>query len=254
MSQTLANSENTLGPEVDPQRPLSARVAELDWAKIEDALNVDGFAVSPMLLTPTECRNLTALYHEKERFRSRIVMERYSFGRGEYKYFSYPLPDTVMRLRSAFYGELAPIANRWHAQMKIDERFPENHSEFTEICHAAGQLRPTPLMLSYGPGDYCCLHQDVYGEHVFPLQVVFLLSDPYREYTGGELLLTQSDPKNGGRAEVVPLLQGHAAIFPVNCRPIKSSRGIYRGNTRHGVSHLRTGHRHTLGLIFHDAN
>lgn len=241
-------------PGADSSRPLGERVASLDWDNIESTLNLNGFAVTPTLLTPTECQALTALYDEKERFRSRIVMERYAFGRGEYKYFGYPLPDPVARLRTALYEQLAPIANRWHSQMKISERFPTNHDEFTGICHAAGQLRPTPLMLSYGPGDYCCLHQDLYGEHVFPLQVVFLLSAPDIDFTGGELLLTENDPKNGGRAEVVPLLQGHAALFPVNCRPMKSTRGFYRGNSRHGVSQLRTGHRHTLGIIFHDAN
>jgi hypothetical protein len=241
-------------PGADSSRPLGERVASLDWDNIESTLNLNGFAVTPTLLAPTECEALTALYDEKERFRSRIVMERYAFGRGEYKYFGYPLPDPVARLRTALYEQLAPIANRWHSQMKISERFPTNHEEFTGICHAAGQLRPTPLMLSYGPGDYCCLHQDLYGEHVFPLQVVFLLSAPDIDFTGGELLLTENDPKNGGRAEVVPLLQGHAALFPVNCRPMKSTRGFYRGNSRHGVSQLRTGHRHTLGIIFHDAN
>lgn len=229
------------------------RVAAIDWKGMESELNTQGFAVTPTLLTPEECEELVALYAEENRFRSRIVMERYAFGRGEYKYFSYPLPDLVSRLRTEFYTHLAPIANKWHTAMRMSERFPAEHHDFIQICNEAGQARPTPLMLRYGPHDYCCLHQDLYGDHVFPFQVVFLLSAPDEQFTGGELLLTELDPKRDSRAEVVPLQKGRAVVFPVNSRPIRSSRGFYRVNFRHGVSQIHTGNRHTLGIIFHDA-
>jgi hypothetical protein len=229
------------------------RVTAIDWKGIEGELNSQGYAVTPALLPPKECEDLIALYEEESRFRSRIVMERYAFGRGEYKYFSYPLPDLVSRLRTELYTHLAPIANRWHTAMRMGERFPAEHHDFIQICNAAGQARPTPLMLRYGPRDYCCLHQDLYGDHVFPFQVVFLLSAPDEQFTGGELLLTEMDPKRDSRAEVVPLRLGQAVVFPVNSRPIRSSRGFYRVNFRHGVSQIHTGNRHTLGLIFHDA-
>ncbi len=207
----------------------------------------------PSLLTPARCDELAGYFFEEARFRSRIVMERYAFGRGEYKYFSYPLPDAVQRLRQSLYPHLAPIANRWHAAMRIDARFPATHGEFRDVCHAAGQRRPTPLLLRYQADDYCCLHQDLYGEHVFPFQAIFLLDEPGRDFEGGELLLTESNPKKPGRADVVPLRQGDAVVLAVNHRPVRSARGFYRANLRHGVSRLHWGQRHTLGIIFHDA-
>ncbi|MDB5875311.1 MAG: hypothetical protein JWQ07_4753 [Ramlibacter sp.] len=231
---------------------LSERVNALDWWAIEAILNADGFAVTPQILSTEECERMISLYRHEERFRSRIVMERYAFGRGEYKYFSYPLPDAVQEIRTASYAKLAPIANRWHAAMHMSERFPPTHEAFTNICHQAGQTRPTPLMLKYGPQDYCCLHQDLYGDQVFPFQMVFLLSRPGEDFEGGELLLTESDSKRPGRADVVPLSQGQAVIVAVNSRPKASERGFYRVNLRHGVSRLHSGSRHTLGIIFHD--
>lgn len=229
------------------------RLAAIDWRAFEDALTRDGYAVLPSLLTPGQCRSVANLFPQDEQFRSRVVMERYAFGRGEYKYFRYPLPDLVGQWREALYPHLAPIANRWHAAMRIDSRFPASHGEFREVCHRAGQQRPTPLLLRYEVNDYCCLHQDLYGEHVFPFQAVFLLDEPGRDFEGGELLLTESDPKRPGRAEVVPLRQGDAVVFAVNHRPVLSARGFYRANLRHGVSKLHRGERHTLGIIFHDA-
>jgi uncharacterized protein len=233
--------------------PMSERVDALDWPSMEVEMSDQGYVVTPPLLLPAECVALADLYAEEDRFRSRVVMQRYAFGRGEYKYFSYPLPNLVGELRPAIYGHLAPIANRWHAAMRMSERFPPRHREFLEVCHEAGQRRPTPLMLRYGPEDYCCMHQDLYGEHVFPFQAIFLLSQPDRDFTGGELLLTDSDPKRPGRAEVVPIQQGQAVLLAVNCRPVRSSRGHYRVNMRHGVSQIRSGTRQTLGIIFHDA-
>ncbi|MGS1010690.1 2OG-Fe(II) oxygenase [Achromobacter anxifer] len=232
-----------------PESPISAA----DWDAVEDGLGRDGFAVLPALLTPAHCETLASGFFDESRFRSRIVMERYAFGRGEYKYFSYPLPDMVERLRQSLYPRLAPIANRWHAAMKMKERFPPTHGEFREICHAAGQQRPTPLLLRYQANDYCCLHQDLYGDHVFPFQAIFLLDEPGRDFEGGELILTESNPKQPGRADVVPLRQGDAVVLAVNHKPVRSARGYYRANLRHGVSRLRKGERHTLGIIFHDA-
>ena len=205
------------------------------------------------VLTPEECRALAALYDQETPFRSRVAMARHGFGRGEYKYFAAPLPDAVQALREALYPRLAPVANRWHAGLGLPARFPEAHAEFLARCHAAGQARPTPLLLRYGPGDYNCLHQDLYGEQVFPLQVVFLLSDPGAEFSGGELVLTEQRPRMQSRAEVVPLRQGEAAAFAVRHRPVQGTRGPYRVAMRHGVSRVRGGRRHTLGIIFHDA-
>jgi uncharacterized protein len=236
-----------------PRDSLEARIAATDWTPFEYALTRDGFAVLPALLTPRQCQEVAGYFRQEERFRSRIVMERYAFGRGEYKYFGDPLPDVVKRLRESLYPHLAPIANRWHSAMHIDERFPATHPEFREVCHRAGQRRPTPLLLRYRPNDYCCLHQDLYGDHVFPFQAVFLLDEPGRDFEGGELLLTESAPKRPGRAEVLPLRQGDAVVFAVNHRPVGSTRGYYRANLRHGVSKLHRGERHTLGIIFHDA-
>lgn len=229
------------------------RIAATDWRGVEDNLARDGFAVLPSLLTPDQCEDIAGYFFQEARFRSRIVMERYAFGRGEYKYFSYPLPDVVGRLRQSLYPHLAPIANRWHAAMRIEGRFPATHDEFREICHAAGQQRPTPLLLRYQANDYCCLHQDLYGDRVFPFQAIFLLDEPGRDFEGGELLLTESNPKRPGRADVVPLRQGDAVVLAVNYRPVPFARDCYRANLRHGVSRLHKGQRHTLGIIFHDA-
>ncbi|WP_447920545.1 2OG-Fe(II) oxygenase [Achromobacter aegrifaciens] len=235
------------------QDPPETRIAAADWNAVEDHLGRDGYAVLPALLTPSQCKELAGHFFQEARFRSRIVMERYAFGRGEYKYFSYPLPDAVEGLRQSLYPRLAPIANRWHAAMRIEERFPATHDEFREVCHAAGQRRPTPLLLRYQANDYCCLHQDLYGDHVFPFQAIFLLDEPGRDFEGGELLLAESNPKQPGRADVVPLRQGDAVVLAVNHRPVRSTRGYYRANLRHGVSRLHKGERHTLGIIFHDA-
>ena len=232
---------------------LAARVAALDWPAITAALDAHGCATTGPLLTTQECAALAATYDKDPLFRSRIVMARHGFGRGEYKYFAYPLPDDVAALRSAFYPRLATIANRWNGQMGVATRYPDEHAAFLARCHEAGQTRPTPLLLQYGAGDYNCLHQDLYGEHVFPLQVAVLLSRPGHDFTGGEFVLTEQRPRMQSRAEVVPLIQGEAVIFPVHHRPMQGTRGIYRVTMRHGVSRLRTGRRHTLGLIFHDA-
>lgn len=248
----LVTPRTTPHPAIAPPSP-EARIENSDWTDFETELIRDGYAVLPQLLTPAQCRGISALFPQEDLFRSRIVMERYGFGRGEYKYFRYPLPDPVGRLREALYRHLAPMANRWHAAMRIEEIFPATHAEFREICHRAGQRRPTPLLLRYGVNDYCCLHQDLYGEHVFPFQAVLLLDQPGRDFIGGELLLTESAPKRPGRAEVVSLNQGDAVVFAVSHRPVRSMRGIYRTRLRHGVSKLLSGQRHTLGVIFHDA-
>jgi hypothetical protein len=205
------------------------------------------------VLTSGECEALASLYAQDEYFRSRIVMARHGFGRGEYKYFRYPLPDLLQQLRTALYEKLAPIANQWNQAMGVDTRYPDKHADFIERCHKAGQVRPTPLLLQYGPGDFNCLHQDVYGEHVFPIQVAFLLSQPERDFVGGEFVLTEQRPRMQSRAEVVPLRQGDAVAFAVHHRPVQGTRGFYRVNMRHGVSRLHSGHRHTVAIIFHDA-
>ncbi len=232
---------------------IAQRVAALDWQSGATNLDADGYArISPML-TPQECASLTALYADGARFRSRIVMARHGFGRGEYQYFAYPLPDLVGALRTTLYPRLCGLASRWNEAMGSDVRYPEAHAAFLDRCHRAGQTKPTPLLLQYGAGDYNCLHQDLYGEHVFPLQVVFLLSAPGTDFSGGELILTEQRPRMQSRAEVVPLCQGEGVIFPVHHRPVRGIRGVYRVTMRHGVSRLRSGHRHTLGIIFHDA-
>lgn len=225
----------------------------LGWARITADLDAFGCATAGRLLTPRECTALAALYEEEATFRSHIVMARHGFGRGEYKYFATPLPDLVATLRRDFWPHLAPIANRWHAEMGLATRFPAEHEAFLARCHAAGQTRPTPLLLRYREGDYNCLHQDLYGEHVFPLQVAILLSAPGQDFTGGEFVLTEQRPRMQSRAEVVPLAQGEGVIFAVHHRPVRGTRGTYRVTLRHGVSRLRSGRRHTLGLIFHDA-
>ena len=227
--------------------------AVIDWTAVSASLDAQGSAVIERLVSPGECDALAALYPEEEIFRSRVVMARHGFGRGEYKYFRYPLPDLIGSLRTALYPNLAAVANRWHTAMGIDVRFPEKHEDFMRRCHEAGQVRPTPLLLQYGADDYNCLHQDLYGEHVFPLQVAILLSEPGRDFTGGEFVITEQRPRMQSRPEVVPLRQGDAVVFAVHHRPVRGTRGVYRVNLRHGVSRVRSGHRHTAGIIFHDA-
>ncbi len=228
-------------------------LAPIDWPSVEGALNEIGAAVLGRLLTPKDCHEITALYDDDAKFRSRIVMARHGFGQGEYRYFSYPLPPPVERLRTTLYPRLAPIANAWNERMGIGTRYPREHGDFLELCHSRGQTRPTPLLLRYGTGDYNCLHQDLYGELAFPLQVAILLSEPGKDFTGGEFVMTEQRPRMQSRAEVIPLTQGDAVAFAVHHRPVKGTRGTYRVNLRHGVSRLRSGHRHTLGVIFHDA-
>ena len=229
------------------------RIAALDWERVAGELDAHGCATTGALLTPDECIALASRYGEDQIYRSRVVMARHGFGRGEYKYFAYPLPEIVAELRGALYPPLAAIANRWNEQLGQAQCFPAEHGAWLKRCHAAGQVKPTPLLLQYGAGDYNCLHQDVYGELVFPLQVAFLLSRPAEDFTGGEFVLTEQRPRMQSRAEVVPLRQGEGVIFPVHHRPVQGTRGVYRVNMRHGVSRLRSGRRHTLGIIFHDA-
>jgi hypothetical protein len=227
-------------------------LAACDWSAVAADLDAHGCAVIGPLLAPEQCAELAALYDAEGVFRSRVIMARHGFGSGEYQYFSYPLPEVVSELRAALYPPLAEIANRWNEAMGVEVRYPKNHQAFLDRCHGAGQTKPTPLLLRYGPGDYDCLHQDLYGEHVFPLQVAFLLSRP-GYFTGGEFVLTEQRPRMQSRVEVVPLGQGQGVIFPVCHRPVRGTRGTYRVNMKHGVSRLRTGCRHTLGIIFHDA-
>jgi hypothetical protein len=229
------------------------RVAAIDWGRIGDGLDAYGSAVLPAILSAEECLSLATLYPTDAPFRSRIVMASHGFGRGEYKYFAYPLPELVQELRSSLYPRLAAIANRWSEALGGDVRYPEEHAAFLARCHRAGQTRPTPLLLQYGEGDYNCLHQDLYGEHVFPVQVAFLLSAPGRDFTGGEFVLTEQRPRMQSRVEVVGLRQGDGVVFPVHHRPVQGMRGVYRVTMRHGVSRLRSGRRHTVGIIFHDA-
>ncbi len=225
----------------------------IDWESVANDIDASGFAILPKILSPTGCHALTKLYDNDSNFRSRVVMARHGYGKGEYKYFSYPLPKLAKDLRTALYPPLAQIANEWNAALKKEPRFPPTHADFLTRCHDDGQVRPTPLLLRYGAGDYNCLHQDLYGEHVFPLQVAFLLSEPDRDFEGGEFVLTEQRPRRQSRAEVVPLRQGDAVIFAVNERPVRGTKGVYRVKMRHGVSRLRSGQRHTLGIIFHDA-
>jgi hypothetical protein len=232
---------------------VAERVNAFDWPELDAALQARGAALFPCL-TASECRELAALYDNDGRFRSRVVMERHGFGRGEYRYFSYPLPPIVGALRAALYARLAPIANRWNERLKIETRFPDAHADFLAGCHAAAQTKPTPLLLRYGPGDYNCLHQDLYGAEVFPLQVAILLSEPGEDFSGGEFVLTEQRPRRQTRVEVCPLRQGDAVAFAVHHRPEQGARGDYRVNMRHGVSRLHGGQRHTLGVIFHDAS
>jgi hypothetical protein len=230
-----------------------SRLEAIDWAALEAELDAHGCVRVPGLLSPDDCAAVAGWYADEALFRSRVIMGHHGFGRGEYRYFAYPLPDLVAGLRAALYPPLARIANRWNGAMDLPQRYPADHADFLARCHAAGQTRPTPLLLQYGEGDYNCLHQDLYGEHVFPLQVAILLSRPGRDFEGGEFVLTEQRPRMQSRPEVVPLAQGDAVIFPVHHRPVQGAKGVYRVNLRHGVSRLRAGRRHTLGVIFHDA-
>jgi hypothetical protein len=232
---------------------ISERVGALDWSAIAGELDAHGCAVIGPLLTSDECEALAALYPTDEPFRSRVIMARHGFGRGEYKYFAYPLPGIIAELRTALYPPLAEVANRWNEAMGIKVRYPRDHGSYLDRCDKAGQTKPTPLLLQYGPGDYNCLHQDLYGENVFPLQATVLLSRPSDDFAGGEFVLTEQRPRMQSRAEVVPLSQGEVVVFPVHHRPVQGTRGTYRVNMRHGVSRIREGRRHTLGIIFHDA-
>jgi uncharacterized protein len=233
---------------------IEARASGCDWERVSGDLDLAGSAVLPALLSAEECDALAELYPAEERFRSRVVMAKHGFGRGEYKYFRYPLPQPVASLRTALYPHLVRVANRWNEALALDVRYPATHEEFLARCRAAGQTRPTPLLLRYQAGDYNCLHQDVYGDHVFPLQVAILLSQPGRDFTGGEFVMTEQRPRMQSRAEVVPLHQGDAVVFTVRSRPVRGTRGVYRVNIRHGVSRLRSGIRFVAGIIFHDAS
>lgn len=233
---------------------MTDKLSAIDCIQIGAELDARGFAVLPSLLTPSQADATAALYDKDQGFRSHIHMARHNFGRGEYRYFSYPLPPLVETLRTALYAQLAPIANRWNERMGLDIRYPAAHADYLNQCHSAGQTRPTPLLLRYGAGDYNCLHQDLYGDHIFPLQVAVLLNQPRDDFTGGEFILTEQRPRMQSRASVVPLTKGDAVIFAVNDRPVKGARGDYRVKMRHGVSTIHTGRRHTLGIIFHDAS
>jgi hypothetical protein len=229
------------------------RICRYDWNGVKAELDAYGSAVLENLLSPEECAEIALLYPHEEHFRSHVVMARHGFGKGEYRYFSYPLPALVGDLRTALYPRLAGTANEWNERMGVERRFPDTHAEFLELCRSAGQSRPTPLLLQYGPGDFNALHQDLYGDLAFPIQVAVLLSEPGRDFGGGEFVLTEQRPRMQSRAEVVPLQQGDAVAFAVHNRPVNGTKGSYRVNLRHGVSRLRWGHRHTLGIIFHDA-
>jgi hypothetical protein len=244
---TIIQSARAIGTTIEQ------RIANLDWSRIGERLDEDGHAVIERLLDASDCASLAGLYEVSGIYRSRVVMARHGFGRGEYQYFAYPLPVVVEELRSSLYRPLARVANRWNEALASEGRFPPAHAEYLERCHAAGQRQPTPLLLKYGAGDYNCLHQDLYGEYVFPLQVTVLLSEAGRDFTGGEFVLTEQRPRRQSRAEVVPLAQGDAVVFAVNDRPVRGARGVYRVRMRHGVSRIRSGGRLTLGIIFHDA-
>jgi uncharacterized protein len=234
-------------------KTLEGRVAGYDWGAVGADLNAFGCAVLRNLLTPDECQGLASLYPQEQHFRSHIHMARHGFGKGEYRYFKYPLPAIIGELRATLYAHIVPFANAWNERMNIAARYPTAHADYLEKCHAAGQVRPTPLLLQYGPGDFNCLHQDLYGDLAFPLQAAILLSAPSRDFTGGEFVLTERRPRMQSRVEVVALEQGDAVIFAVHNRPVQGTKGAYRVDLRHGVSRLRSGQRHTLGIIFHDA-
>ncbi len=232
---------------------IGTRVDTYDWKALAGELDGFGCAVIPRLLSPDECGEISRLYADERHFRSHVIMARHGFGKGEYRYFSYPLPGLLGGLRTALYPRLAGIANNWNERMGIEKRYPDEHAAFLMQCHDAGQRRPTPLLLQYKPGDFNCLHQDLYGELAFPIQVAILLSEPGRDFTGGEFVLTEQRPRMQSRVEVVPLRQGDAVAFAVHNRPVRGAKGSYRVNLRHGVSRVRSGMRHTVGIIFHDA-
>jgi|ERR1700683_3974340 hypothetical protein len=234
-------------------KSVNGRVDKYDWSAIGSGLDAHGCAVLQKLLTAAECESIAELYPREEHFRSHIHMARHGFGKGEYRYFNYPLPALIGDLRAALYAHAVTFANDWNERMKVDIRYPRGHADYLKLCHDAGQLRPTPLLLQYIPGDFNCLHQDLYGELAFPLQVTVLLSEPGRDFSGGEFVLTEQRPRMQSRVEVVPLQQGDAVLFAVHNRPVQGTKGTYRVNLRHGVSRLRSGRRHTLGIIFHDA-
>ncbi|HYW90241.1 MAG TPA: 2OG-Fe(II) oxygenase [Chloroflexota bacterium] len=247
-----------IGPSSRSSRPLpladiAGRVGAIDWPRISQDLDDRGNAVIERLLTASECRLVAGWYANDALFRSRVVMASHGFGRGEYKYFCYPLPQLIATLRETLYPQLAPLANRWNERLAVETRYPPRLAQFLSCCHEAGQTRPTPLLLRYGPGDYNCLHQDLYGEWVFPLQLTILLSEPGEGFAGGEFVMTEQRPRMQSRAEVVPLRRGDAVVFTVHHRPVAGTRGVYRVNLRHGVSRVRSGQRHALGVIFHDA-
>lgn len=246
--------DSIFSPNAATVRSAEIRLEKQDWQRIGSDLNSFGCSVIDKLLTRDECGKIAALYPGEGFFRSHVHMARHGFGKGEYRYFKYPLPDLLGGLRTALYPRLAVVANYWNGQMNVKRRYPERHAEFLRQCHAAGQTRPTPLLLQYVPGDFNCLHQDLYGDLAFPLQVAILLSEPDRDFTGGEFVITEQRPRMQSRAEVVPLRQGDAVAFAVHNRPVKGTKGNYRVNLRHGVSRLRSGQRHTVGIIFHDAN
>jgi uncharacterized protein len=254
MANAQASVSRLRGAPEDPRQPgIADRVRVLDWHRLSQDLDAHGNAMIEGLLTPCECQRIAQCYADDSLFRARVVMSRHGFGRGEYRYFAYPLPQRVAVLRAALYPPLAVLANRWNEQLRVGARYPMTHEEFAARCRAAGQTRPTPLLLQYGAGDYNCLHQDLYGECVFPLQVAILLSQPGADFTGGEFIVTEQRPRLQSRPEVVPLRQGDGVIFAVHHRPVAGTRGVYRVNHRHGVGRVRTGRRHTLGVIFHDA-
>jgi hypothetical protein len=246
---TSINPERAVVPSADIEK----RIASIDWQQTSQDVDAEGHAIIRRVLSREESEATSELFQHDEFFRSRVVMERHRFGRGEYKYFKYPLPDIVVSLRTTVYPHLVPIANRWNEALRIDARYPTVHADYLRRCHQAGQHKPTPLLLQYETGDYNCLHQDLYGEHVFPLQLAILLSEPERDFTGGEFVLTEQRPRMQSRPIVVPLRQGDGVVFAVNHRPVQGAKSVYRVNLRHGVSRIRSGHRHTLGIIFHDA-
>jgi hypothetical protein len=247
--RTVAKAERARGS----AHPAELRVKQYDWEALTSELDAYGSAVMDKMLSAEECSEITSFYPHEEHFRSHVVMARHGFGKGEYRYFKYPLPGLLSALRTALYPRLSGVANGWYERMGIDQRFPDTHAEFLQFCHGAGQTRPTPLLLQYGPGDFNALHQDLYGDIAFPIQVAVLLSEPGRDFTGGEFVLTEQRPRMQSSAEVVPLRQGDAVAFAVHSRPVNRTRGSYRVNLRHGVSRMRSGQRHTAGIIFHDA-